>query len=56
MTLINFVLYLAGPMKEGTLTFVLMIFQILCCALAFGVRYSHTVTNVFYDGNYLLVE
>jgi len=55
-TLINFFLYVAGPMKEGTLTFVLMIFQIFCCAIAFAVRYSHAVTNVFYDSNYHLLE
>jgi len=48
-TLINAYLYLFGPTHEETLVTRLMIFQILCCVLSFIVRYSHTITNLFYD-------
>lgn len=56
LTLINAFLYFLGPMNEGTLTIILMLFQIFCCGIAFAVRYSHAITNVFYDSNYHLLE
>eukprot|EP01126_Amoeba_proteus_P041946 TRINITY_DN4532_c0_g1_i2.p2 TRINITY_DN4532_c0_g1~~TRINITY_DN4532_c0_g1_i2.p2 ORF type:complete len:234 (-),score=44.96 TRINITY_DN4532_c0_g1_i2:737-1345(-) len=53
-TLINLYLYLVGPLSERWLTIHLTFFQILCCSLGFLIRYSHTITDFFYDGNYLL--
>lgn len=50
--LINFYLYFSGPLTEQQLSFHLMVLQVLCCALGFAVRYSHAVTNIFYDSNY----
>uniref|UniRef100_A0A6B2LD20 UDP-N-acetylglucosamine--dolichyl-phosphate N-acetylglucosaminephosphotransferase n=1 Tax=Arcella intermedia TaxID=1963864 RepID=A0A6B2LD20_9EUKA len=49
LTLLNAFLFLFGPTHEETLVIRLSIFQILCCALAFAVRYSHAMTNIFYD-------
>jgi len=48
-TVINLYLYIFGPTQEGDLTFRLGIFQVLCCALGFAIRYSHSFTNLFYD-------
>jgi UDP-N-acetylglucosamine--dolichyl-phosphate N-acetylglucosaminephosphotransferase len=48
-TLINAVLYLIGPTHERTLCIYLLVFHAICCALAFAIRYSHTITNYFYD-------
>jgi UDP-N-acetylglucosamine--dolichyl-phosphate N-acetylglucosaminephosphotransferase len=48
-TIINLYLYLFGPTHEGALTFRLAILQILCCALGFAIRYSHSFTPIFYD-------
>ena len=45
-TLINLVLWIIGPTHERELTNVLMIFQILCCAFAFYVRYH--LSALFY--------
>lgn len=45
-TLINLVLFFIGPQYEGTLTKILLVFQILCCSLAFGIRYY--VASYFY--------
>ena len=39
LTLINFVLYIFGPLHEQTLTVVLLLLQILCSGIAFGIRY-----------------
>jgi len=50
--LINLYLFIAGPLTEEMLSFHLMILQIVCCMIGFGIRYSHTVTNIFYDSNY----
>ena len=40
LTLLNAMLVIFGPMKEGSLTKVLLVFQALCSCLAFYVRYS----------------
>jgi len=48
-TVINAYLCVFGPTQEGALTLRLAVFQVLCCALGFAVRYSHLFTNVFYD-------
>jgi len=39
LTLINFILYVCGPLHEQTLTVVLLLFQIVCSGIAFGIRY-----------------
>eukprot|EP00753_Platysulcus_tardus_P020742 PLAT8378.1.p1 GENE.PLAT8378.1~~PLAT8378.1.p1 ORF type:complete len:436 (+),score=180.14 PLAT8378.1:152-1309(+) len=39
MTLINLTLRVCGPMREETLTTVLLAFQFLCCLLGFWLRY-----------------
>lgn len=39
LTLINFVLYICGPLHEQTLTVVLLILQFICSVIAFGIRY-----------------
>ena len=39
LTLINFILYICGPLHEQTLTVVLLLFQIVCSGIAFGIRY-----------------
>lgn len=38
MTLINWVLNRFGPMRERTLTLVLLAFQLVCCGLALYFR------------------
>jgi len=48
-TVINLYLYLFGPTQEGQLTLRLGILQVLCCAVGFGIRYSHIFTKMFYD-------
>eukprot|EP01130_Rhizamoeba_saxonica_P009683 TRINITY_DN3948_c0_g1_i1.p1 TRINITY_DN3948_c0_g1~~TRINITY_DN3948_c0_g1_i1.p1 ORF type:complete len:398 (+),score=52.99 TRINITY_DN3948_c0_g1_i1:36-1229(+) len=52
LTVINGMIHLFGPTHERTLFVRLMILQVLCCILGFGIRYSHTITNIFYDGEY----
>ncbi|XP_015601179.1 UDP-N-acetylglucosamine--dolichyl-phosphate N-acetylglucosaminephosphotransferase isoform X1 [Cephus cinctus] len=47
LTLINFVLLVAGPMREPTLTTILIIIQIVSSLLAFVIRYP--LAWVFYD-------
>eukprot|EP01125_Pyxidicula_operculata_P021396 TRINITY_DN8221_c0_g1_i1.p1 TRINITY_DN8221_c0_g1~~TRINITY_DN8221_c0_g1_i1.p1 ORF type:complete len:383 (-),score=37.66 TRINITY_DN8221_c0_g1_i1:331-1479(-) len=49
LTLINGFIYVFGPTHERTLVVRLIIFQIFCAILGFGVRYSHIITNTFYD-------
>ena len=39
LTLINFILFICGPLHEQTLTVVLLIIQIICSGIAFGIRY-----------------
>eukprot|EP01129_Flabellula_baltica_P008806 TRINITY_DN3531_c0_g1_i2.p1 TRINITY_DN3531_c0_g1~~TRINITY_DN3531_c0_g1_i2.p1 ORF type:complete len:297 (+),score=30.87 TRINITY_DN3531_c0_g1_i2:263-1153(+) len=51
LTLINGFIHLFGPTHERTLCIRLIIFQILCCILSFIIRYSHTITNVFYESD-----
>lgn len=38
-TLINFAIYLFGPMHEQRLTYVLCSFQVFCTLVAFTIRY-----------------
>jgi len=45
--LLNLTLYLLGPLSEHSLCKVMMVFQILCCAFGFFVRYY--VSLYFYD-------
>jgi len=52
--LLNLYLFFSGPRNEGRLAAELAVLQILCSMLGFAVRYSHTLTNYFYDGNYIL--
>ncbi|KAH0948659.1 hypothetical protein HN011_002019 [Eciton burchellii] len=47
LTLINFVLINVGPLREPTLTSILMIIQIVCSAIAFIIRYP--LASIFYD-------
>ena len=39
LTLINFVLKICGPLHEQTLTMILLMVQVVCSCLAFGIRY-----------------
>lgn len=48
MTILNLCLQIMGPMTERDLCVTLMAFQILCCAIAFGIRYR--VSQLFFDG------
>lgn len=45
-TLINFYLTLVGPSGEGSLTFQLLVLQVVCCSIAFVIRYQ--VSKLFY--------
>lgn len=45
-TLINCYLTLVGPTGEGSLTFQLLVLQVICCAIAFVIRYQ--VSKLFY--------
>ncbi|KAL0101554.1 hypothetical protein PUN28_018995 [Cardiocondyla obscurior] len=47
LTLINFVLIKAGPLKEPTLTSILLIIQIVSNIMAFVIRYP--LASIFYD-------
>jgi UDP-N-acetylglucosamine--dolichyl-phosphate N-acetylglucosaminephosphotransferase len=47
LTLLNFFLYIFGPMHEKTLCVVLLAFQSLCCITGFMVRYY--VASYFFD-------
>jgi len=49
LTLLNAYIYLFGPLHEEALVSRMVILQILSCMFAFAIRYSHTVTNIFYD-------
>jgi len=46
-TLINFFLWILGPMHEKTLCQLLLFFQVLCCAFGFFIRYY--VAQYFFD-------
>jgi UDP-N-acetylglucosamine--dolichyl-phosphate N-acetylglucosaminephosphotransferase len=46
-TVINFTLKLIGPTNERTLCIILLMFQVLCCAFGFYVRYH--LSTLFYD-------
>ena len=46
-TLINFVLYLCGPMHERDLASVLLLVQVVCSAIALAIRYH--LAGLFYD-------
>ena len=46
-TIINFVLFVAGPMHEKRLTVVLLLIQVFCNAFALFVRYQ--LAGLFYD-------
>uniref|UniRef100_K3WNH1 UDP-N-acetylglucosamine--dolichyl-phosphate N-acetylglucosaminephosphotransferase n=1 Tax=Globisporangium ultimum (strain ATCC 200006 / CBS 805.95 / DAOM BR144) TaxID=431595 RepID=K3WNH1_GLOUD len=46
-TVINLFLVVFGPMKENHLVWSLLAFQVLCCALAFYIRYE--LSSYFYD-------
>jgi len=54
LTVINMFLHATGPTHEQTLCFRLVVLQIFCCLLGFAVRYSHAITNIFYDSDYEL--
>jgi len=45
-TLINLFLFVFGPMRENQITFWLLVFQAMCCAFGFFVRY-YVVTFIF---------
>ena len=47
LTIINYALYLLGPMHEATLTTVLLAFQAACSCMALLVRYQ--LAGLFYD-------
>jgi len=47
MTLINFIIYLFGPMHEQSITITLIIVQVFGSCLAFFIRYE--VAKIFYD-------
>ncbi|XP_029166315.1 UDP-N-acetylglucosamine--dolichyl-phosphate N-acetylglucosaminephosphotransferase isoform X1 [Nylanderia fulva] len=47
LTLINFILINTGPLKESTLTTILLIIQIISSILAFIIRYP--LASIFYD-------
>jgi UDP-N-acetylglucosamine--dolichyl-phosphate N-acetylglucosaminephosphotransferase len=40
LTIINFVLMLVGPTHERNLTVIMLLFQVLCTLIAFGIRYQ----------------
>ncbi|RMX63117.1 hypothetical protein KXD40_007149 [Peronospora effusa] len=46
-TIINLFLVVFGPMKEVHLVLALLAFQVLCCGLAFFIRYG--ISGYFYD-------
>lgn len=48
MTLLNLCLQITGPMSERELCVALLAFQILSCAVGFGIRYR--VSQLFFDG------
>lgn len=47
LTLINYVLIKTGPMKEPTLTLILLLIQIISSSLAFLIRYP--LASIFYE-------
>lgn len=46
-TLLNAILYMFGPKSEKTLTMIVLVFQVACCAFGFVVRYQ--ISLFFYD-------
>ncbi|EFC47309.1 predicted protein [Naegleria gruberi] len=46
-TLLNLILEITGPMKESTLTIIMVIFQVTCCAIGFFIRYR--LSTYYYD-------
>ncbi|KAF0976103.1 hypothetical protein FDP41_004778 [Naegleria fowleri] len=46
-TLLNLILEITGPLKESTLTYIMIVFQVLCCALGFYIRYIYS--TYYYD-------
>ncbi|KDO33306.1 hypothetical protein SPRG_02115 [Saprolegnia parasitica CBS 223.65] len=46
-TVLNLFLVVFGPMPERKLVVLLLLFQVFCCALAFGIRYG--LSSLFYD-------
>jgi len=51
LTLVNAFIHIFGPTHERTLVIRCMIFQIFCCILGFAARYSHTLTDYFYESD-----
>ncbi|GAA99463.1 uncharacterized protein L969DRAFT_619951 [Mixia osmundae IAM 14324] len=49
LTIISFVLVVAGPMREERLTQTIMLLQTACSVLAFAIRYG--ASSVFYDSS-----
>ncbi|CAG5099405.1 Similar to DPAGT1: UDP-N-acetylglucosamine--dolichyl-phosphate N-acetylglucosaminephosphotransferase (Bos taurus) [Cotesia congregata] len=47
LTLINLILITFGSRKESNLTAILLIFQVICTAVAFSIRYP--LASLFYD-------
>jgi len=47
LTIINFVLKLIGPTHERTLTTAMLLIQVLCTLIAFGIRYQ--LAKLVYD-------
>jgi len=54
--LINFYLYFSGPLTEEALSTHLALLQIVCSVIGFTIRYSHRITDIFYDGPYILAS
>lgn len=48
MNLVNLTLLITGPLSERALCIVLLTFQVVCCGLAFAIRYS-PVAELFYE-------
>ncbi|GAB0094487.1 hypothetical protein DMENIID0001_097930 [Sergentomyia squamirostris] len=49
-TLINFVILKLGPLREDQVTWILMIFQVLCTVVAFTIRYP--LAGYFYNNQH----
>jgi UDP-N-acetylglucosamine--dolichyl-phosphate N-acetylglucosaminephosphotransferase len=50
--LLNWSLLLIGPTSERNLCRILLAFQVFSCLLGLAIRYSHTMTNYFYDSTH----
>mmetsp|Transcript_57975 Transcript_57975/g.118632 ORF Transcript_57975/g.118632 Transcript_57975/m.118632 type:complete len:388 (+) Transcript_57975:178-1341(+) len=48
LNLVNLALLITGPLSERSLCLLLLVFQVLCCSLAFAIRYS-PVAELFYE-------